>query len=140
MRSWLVADLHLGPAPPAPLIAVTAQMISVRRRNRIAIRVWHGLPCLPTGSRTPIGGSCTASLPNDRYRARSRKAPVGNDAGTAGIGGGGGGRDTGTVANVSGNVTREPAAGDEHVFAAVVGKRLAGEAAVQRLQFEADDV
>ena len=41
---------------------------------------------------------------------------------------------------VSGNVTRDPAAGDEHVFAAVAGIRLAGEAAVERLQLEAADV
>src|SRR5260370_446405 len=35
---------------------------------------------------------------------------------------------------VSGNVTRGRATGNEHVFAAVVGNRLAGEAAVERLQ------
>jgi hypothetical protein len=35
---------------------------------------------------------------------------------------------------VSGNVTCDRATGNEYVFAAVVGKRLAGEAAVERLQ------
>jgi len=45
-----------------------------------------------------------------------------------------------TCGLVSGNAGRELAPGDEDVLTAVVGKGLAGEAAVERLEFEAGHV